>query len=81
MPYKHLFLRFSKVRLGEHDITRDPDCQGTNCAPPVEEFDILTATKHRSFSRTLANDIALLKLSRNIIFNGKKTKFTFKYVA
>nr|XP_016940451.1 serine protease grass [Drosophila suzukii] len=65
----HCMRSYLKVRLGEHDITRDPDCQGTNCAPPVEEFDILTATKHRSFSRTLANDIALLKLSRNIIFN------------
>ncbi|XP_016996599.2 serine protease grass [Drosophila takahashii] len=65
----HCMRTYLKVRLGEHDIRSDPDCQNGNCSPSVEEFDIQTATKHRHFSRTLANDIALLKLSRNIIFN------------
>uniref|UniRef100_A0A6P4F4X2 Thrombin-like enzyme bothrombin n=1 Tax=Drosophila rhopaloa TaxID=1041015 RepID=A0A6P4F4X2_DRORH len=58
-----------KVRLGEHDSTRNPDCQDGICNPPAEEFDIQMATKHRAFGAALTHDIALLKLTRNIVFN------------
>ncbi|XP_043642074.1 serine protease grass [Drosophila teissieri] len=66
----HCMRLYLKVRLGEHDITRNPDCQaGGSCSPSVEEFDIVLATKSKNFGRHLVNDIALLKLSRIIRFN------------
>ncbi|EDV55876.1 serine protease grass [Drosophila erecta] len=66
----HCMRTYLKVRLGEHDVTRNPDCQGISCSPPVEEFDIVLATKYKGFDGSLANDIALLKLSRLIRFNA-----------
>ncbi|XP_017040595.2 transmembrane protease serine 9-like [Drosophila ficusphila] len=65
----HCIRSHLKVRLGEHDRRTNPDCQGISCSPPVEDFEIQKATKHRSFSRNLVHDIALLKLNRNIVFN------------
>ncbi|XP_052842986.1 CLIP domain-containing serine protease B10-like isoform X2 [Drosophila gunungcola] len=65
----HCMVPQLKVRLGEHDSTTNPDCQRGICNPPAEEFDIQAATKHRAFGAALTHDIALLKLTRNIVFN------------
>ncbi|KAH8348087.1 hypothetical protein KR084_003878 [Drosophila pseudotakahashii] len=66
----HCIYRNIKVRLGEHDIRTDPDCQGTNCSPRSEEYDIAAATKHRLYSNSSwHHDIGLIKLNRAINFN------------
>ncbi|XP_016985383.1 serine protease 7 [Drosophila rhopaloa] len=66
----HCILTNLKVRLGEHDITTNPDCRGLICNPKSEEYDIEVATKHRHFNNiTMPHDIGLLKLNRSINFN------------
>ncbi|XP_017079441.1 serine protease grass [Drosophila eugracilis] len=57
-----------KVRLGEHDVSTKSDCQGASCSPPAEEFDVERAIRNKMYGRTLTNDIAMLKLTRNIVF-------------
>ncbi|XP_050716077.1 serine protease 7-like [Eriocheir sinensis] len=54
------------VRLGEHSLDTDPDCQQNLCAPtpqdiPVEQ--VIVHPQYRSPCRT-CNDIALLRLAR-----------------
>ncbi|EDV55875.1 serine protease grass [Drosophila erecta] len=59
-----------RVRLGEHNLNSDPDCQGQNCSPRSEEYGIMKAITHRSYYQgTIAHDIGLLKLNRSIHFD------------
>nr|XP_016940452.2 serine protease grass isoform X2 [Drosophila suzukii] len=58
------------VRLGEHDIRTDPDCQGHNCSPRFEEYGIDVAAKHGFYNNdSLLHDIGLVKVNRTINFN------------
>jgi secreted trypsin-like serine protease len=52
------------VRLGEHDISTEKDCNSQNsCAPPVQDIQIELALKHKDFDNSKKiNDIALLRL-------------------
>uniref|UniRef100_A0A1B0FEG8 limulus clotting factor C n=1 Tax=Glossina morsitans morsitans TaxID=37546 RepID=A0A1B0FEG8_GLOMM len=56
------------VRLGEHDITKEIDCQQgikTKCAPPPEDFGIKKIIVHPKYNfRKRINDIALIQLDR-----------------
>uniref|UniRef100_A0A1L8DQG0 CLIP domain-containing serine protease n=2 Tax=Nyssomyia neivai TaxID=330878 RepID=A0A1L8DQG0_9DIPT len=61
-----------QVRLGEHDISMEPDCEGDDCAPTP--IDILIAQKipHLDYipeSKNQKHDIALLRLSQTVQFN------------
>ncbi|CAH0551214.1 unnamed protein product [Brassicogethes aeneus] len=52
------------VRLGEFDIDKSEDCEMGVCAPPVQDFYIEKYIVHHAYdSKTLANDIALIKLA------------------
>ncbi|RVE47479.1 hypothetical protein evm_007890 [Chilo suppressalis] len=58
------------VRLGEHDIRTDPDCELGICAPAVQDRGIKNITKHPSFNTpTFHNDIAVLELNSPLDLN------------
>lgn len=67
------------VRLGEHYINKDKDCDPhnpTSCLDDVQDFEIITKIKHPEYSSILKiNDIALLKLNKpaNVKKNNVKT--------
>lgn len=52
------------VRLGEHDINTEKDCDAQNkCLDPVQDIEIQDRIKHPQYdNRKKINDIALLKL-------------------
>lgn len=55
------------VRLGEFNINTIEDCEGSSCAPPVQDFYIDTVIIHPNFDKkNLHNDIALLRLSTKV---------------
>lgn len=71
--------RLFQVRLGEHNRSRDPDCNihdndEENCAGPVEDFGIKYSVVHESYDKPhrFANDIALIRLSRRVKFSDDK---------
>lgn len=57
----------TQVRLGEHDLNTERDCQpDTGCAPPVQNFGIDEAMAHPNYLRSdVRNDIGLIRLDRN----------------
>lgn len=59
-----------EVRLGEHDIRTDIDCNknGDECTTHVD-VDIEVIYVHKDFNlRLMKNDIALVRLSREVEF-------------
>lgn len=56
------------VRLGEHNISTDEDCEnwdGEFCAEPVQDIPVESVTIHENYSRrNFSNDIALIRLAR-----------------
>ncbi|KAF2896516.1 hypothetical protein ILUMI_09665 [Ignelater luminosus] len=59
------------VRIGEHTINTDPDCEGSfkdrYCADPVQDLEIAKVTPRLKFdSKTFANDIGLIRLANRI---------------
>lgn len=61
------------MRVGEHDITTDIDCQGQDrdrtCNEKHQDFGIEQVTYHPEYSRTkLHNDVAVIRLNRDIDF-------------
>ncbi|XP_063908406.1 serine protease easter-like isoform X2 [Zophobas morio] len=63
------------VRLGEHNTETNPDCitsnfGGQDCAPEPVDFEIEEQIVHEDYSVDInnRNDIALLRLKRNVIF-------------
>ncbi|XP_034141466.1 serine protease grass-like isoform X3 [Drosophila guanche] len=61
------------VRLGEHNITSEQDCRIVNsevrCQPPHVDVGIDKVIRHEGYSKyTQHNDIALIKLSREVLF-------------
>lgn len=69
------FFRYS-VRLGEHTISKDPDCVETSglayCNPPHEDILIETFTPHEDYNpETKRNDIALIRLSRPVVLSRR----------
>ena len=69
----------TKVRLGEHKVTRIPgkDClqDGVNCLPEVQDFDvsekdIITHPDYKRSRGQVLNDVALIRLPRAATFNA-----------
>merc|ERR1711915_396800 len=73
---KSKYNKISRVRLGELDFGRDPDCnQQGSCSSKVQDFDITadSVTVHEGYTHGLSNivnDIALVKLPRPAILNN-----------
>lgn len=64
------------IRVGEHDIRTEEDCETIDgekqCAPPYKDVRIEEVIPNEQFdSTTLANDIALLRVSRLDITQSK----------
>ncbi|XP_020801099.1 melanization protease 1-like [Drosophila serrata] len=58
------------VRVGEYNTDTNPDCLGNTCFPKYEDFQIKAVLRNRNYvARDFVNDIALLKLTRDIQFN------------
>uniref|UniRef100_A0A1Q3EXL5 Putative serine protease easter n=1 Tax=Culex tarsalis TaxID=7177 RepID=A0A1Q3EXL5_CULTA len=64
------------VRLGEHDLGSDQDCEEEGpfklCADPQQDIQIEKTIVHEDFNATQKshwNDIALIRLERNVIFS------------
>ncbi|XP_030370459.1 serine protease grass [Scaptodrosophila lebanonensis] len=62
-----------EVRLGEHQISTEKDCRlygrKEKCAPPVQDVGIEKQILHEHYDpKRVANDIALLRLSRSVQF-------------
>ncbi|KAH8252832.1 hypothetical protein KR032_002042, partial [Drosophila birchii] len=59
------------VRLGEYNSNTNPDCVGPSCMPLHQDISIAAVSRHKNYvARQYINDIALLKLSRDIQFNS-----------
>lgn len=51
------------MRLGEHDTSKDPDCDEIECMPPVQDIPIEEIKFHPQFNQPrFSNDIAVLRL-------------------
>lgn len=68
----HLLIR-TVVRLGEHHLETDPDCQGLQCAPPTQNFTPTDIIIHPDFDTrvSVSDDIALIRLDRKVKLGGK----------
>lgn len=74
---KFIFIPSDSVRLGEHTIWPDPDCDekptSFNCNtddPPTQDIKIEKAIAHENFDQSSIpkdNDIALLRLERKVL--------------
>lgn len=61
----------TSVRLGEWDLSTDRDCEYDDCTDPVVDIPIERAITHEQYnpySKSQQNDIALLRLSREITY-------------
>lgn len=62
------------VRLGEWDTTTDTDCDNGDCSDPVVDVAVEELLSHENYnpnSKTQENDIALIRLSRDVDFTGR----------
>lgn len=60
----------SRIRLGEHNTETNPDCVKSFCNLPYSDFEPAQIISHESYDTPkLQNDLALIKLNRNIVFN------------
>lgn len=72
---KSQFVVITGVRFGDYDVITDKDCTnhtrfGEECSDPVEEFGIEELIPHPQYNvRTSANDIGLIRLSRNVEYS------------
>uniref|UniRef100_A0A1B6HWG7 Peptidase S1 domain-containing protein n=1 Tax=Homalodisca liturata TaxID=320908 RepID=A0A1B6HWG7_9HEMI len=58
------------VRLGEHNVRTNPDCEDGVCAPPVQDITIEENTCHENYTEDLLHeDICILRLTNPIQFN------------
>lgn len=73
-------IRLSKVRLGEHDLSKERDCDieegvETVCADPYQDFLIESVHSHTGYSREkLRNDIALIRLNGDANFERQNVR-------
>lgn len=64
--------KLSAVRLGEWDVSKDPDCDDGDCSDPILRIPIAKRIPHGKYisgSKNQDNDIALLKLERSVQFS------------
>ncbi|XP_018342834.1 PREDICTED: serine protease easter-like [Trachymyrmex septentrionalis] len=58
------------VRLGEHNILTDPDCEQEYCAEPVQDFLPESIIVHKNYNKPeFKNDIAIIRLNKPVIYN------------
>lgn len=63
------------IRLGEFDSETDIDCDYRTCAEPVQDFYPVRILVHKDYGNpSFKNDIALIKLDRNVEYNCKFAK-------
>ncbi|KAF2898727.1 hypothetical protein ILUMI_07448 [Ignelater luminosus] len=70
----HREFELTNVRLGEWDLTMDPDCQtlvaNVECADKVVKVDVAVQIPHPFYSkRTGNNDIGLIRLAKDISYS------------
>lgn len=63
--------------MGEHDLSTNPDCRKRGrknvCSPVVEDFGVEKVITHPRYNeRRRINDIALVKLDRDVEFKSKQ---------
>ena len=70
--FKKMFYS-SRVRLGEHRLSTDPDCANEICNETPQDFDVDEIVFHPDYGlpAVFRNDIALIRLSRPANFTGK----------
>jgi len=66
--------KFSVVRVGEYDLSKDKDCfpgSDWDCAEPVQDFTDFEVIAHPEYNKPkrYQNDIALIKLSQDVVIN------------
>lgn len=69
---KIIILYSYKVRLGEYDLTTNPDCMTKNvCAPNAVDIQILNTFPHPKYQSNAKSsfDIGLIKLVDEIVYN------------
>ncbi|KYM76561.1 Serine protease easter [Atta colombica] len=58
------------VRLGEHNILTNPDCEQGYCAEPVQDFLPESVIVHENYNKPeFKNDIAIIRLNKPVIYN------------
>ncbi|KYM93572.1 Serine protease easter [Cyphomyrmex costatus] len=58
------------VRLGEHNIITDPDCEQGYCAEPVQDFLPESVIPHENYNNPeYKNDIAIIRLDKPVVYN------------
>lgn len=73
--FKQFYASRASVRLGEHKISTNPDCNTDEsiCKSYYEEFDVENFTIHESYSDQLkVHDIALIRLSTTVTLKKQK---------
>uniref|UniRef100_A0A2M4BVE5 Putative serine protease n=2 Tax=Anopheles marajoara TaxID=58244 RepID=A0A2M4BVE5_9DIPT len=64
--------KLKRVRLGEWDLSRSPDCEEDVCAPAPIDVNVESTIAHPQFTKsgkTAINDIALIRLDRDVTFS------------
>lgn len=64
----------AQIELGEYDDSRDQDCNAndaSDCAPPVQRVGIESITAHPQYGSYLRDDIALVRLDRDVVLDGE----------
>ncbi|EDV55464.1 melanization protease 1 [Drosophila erecta] len=55
------------VRLGEYNSLTSVDCDGSDCNPPSEDFQVELSFRHRGYSKiNRIHDIGLLRLAKSV---------------
>ena len=68
----NLSFKVGGVRLGEHNILTDPDCEQEYCAEPVQDFLPESIIVHKNYNKPeFKNDIAIIRLNKPVIYNGE----------
>ncbi|XP_018025359.1 phenoloxidase-activating factor 3 [Hyalella azteca] len=72
VPTMTNFFDLTVVRLGEHNLVKNPDCSSSFCAPEPLDFGISSVIRHPSFNTrgALSDDVAVLKLDKTVDFSS-----------
>ena len=74
-------LQLIGVRVGDHDLSKERDCDTNNkglevvCAERYQDFGVESVQFHPEYTRTkLQNDIALIRLNSTVDFRPRNVK-------
>ena len=71
----YLYLIFSEIVLGEHQISTNPDCRNGNCNARVISRKVDKIIKHENYDpKKIKNDIALIRLDRPVPLYNENPK-------